>query len=601
MRFAEQTLTEIRERAELLEIVQEQVVLKKAGREHKGLCPFHEERTPSFTVNPAKNYYYCHGCGKGGDALRFIQDTNRMSFADAVLHLAERYQIEIRLQDAEDEQALKEKLLLQKRLFEMNEAACIWFQMQLRREQANNSPSWQYLMSRKTNIKEISEWRLGFAPKSWQGLLDHLKQKGFSLELLQKASLASSKDGRAFDFFRNRLIIPLLDEHSRVVGFSGRAITPEDSPKYLHSAETEIFQKGRYLFGMHRAVEAIAKAEQVIFTEGQFDVIAMHRAGVKNVVASMGTSLSIGHIRQAIRHTTSKRFLLLFDSDKAGQGAVGRVLTEASPLIQAGQVSVSVLTLAGKDPDEFLSQHPIEELQQLIMEAQSWFDWKLGRIISDKDLDDVSSFQQASRDTVELLKSLPDAANRSNALRRCAEKLGRGKPALVRRLEEDLSNHLRGNRQKSKNLKIQKSGHLEKAELKLLQVYLHCPDIREEFRSMLEGYQVGFTARAGDWEQILEIEAQGSSNLFAQWLAIQEKGCPKELMPDAEAENIESAMPLVLLCICQLEKVGLQAELEELQAQWIENGDDELAAKIYDLKQRIREVDNMRKAGSLAF
>lgn len=593
MRFAQQTIEEVRAAAQLLDIAGEHVVLKKKGKEYAGLCPFHNEKSPSFTVNPVNGFYYCHGCGAGGDAIHFVQEVNRFSFSEAVLDLAERYQIHVTLENPEQEKQFKERLLLQKRLLDANRDACTYFQLQLRGEQARGGEVWQYLQERGVQPKELGDWQLGYAPKGWGGLLKHLKESGHSEEILLQAGLISSKEGRAFDFFRNRLIFPLIDPHGRVIGFSGRAISDGDMPKYLHTAETEIFHKGRFLYGMHRAADEITKAEQVIFVEGFFDVIALHRAGVSNVVASMGTALSLLQIRQAVKPTSTKRFMLLFDSDRAGQEAVERALEEAAPLIRAGEVKASVLKLPGKDPDEFLAKSQ-GDFRQVLQTAESWFDWKLGRLIESKNLDEVGEFQQASKEVLTLLQSISDAANRANAVRRCAERLGRGKPALVGDIEQALRRKLSPRDKTPKRLNVQTLNHLERAELKLLQIYLHCPLSREEIRAMMTGCGVEFYSYRAEWEEITAAEERGGANLFAQWLSDRQSGCPKELMPSPEVEDFERCIEVMALAVCQLEKVKLQEELDALTQRWV-GGEDGLGGQLKEVKTRIREIDAMRR------
>ncbi|MEO1070476.1 MAG: DNA primase, partial [Cyanobacteria bacterium J06638_6] len=319
------TIEAVRDRADIVDVVSQHVVLKKQGKDFVGLCPFHEDKSPSFSVSPSKQFYYCFSCGAGGNAFKFLMELNKRSFADVVLDLAQRYQVPVTTLEPAKRQELQRQLTLREQLYEILAVTARFYEHAL--QQSDGAAALAYLRdSRGLSDATIQQFQLGFAPGGWQTLYGYLvEQKRYPVNLVEQAGLIVPRqkgDGH-YDRFRDRLMIPIRDGQSRVIGFGGRALGDE-KPKYLNSPDTELFDKGKTLYGLELARAAIAKDDRAIVVEGYFDVIALHAAGLENVVAALGTALNAAQVRQLLRYTESKQILLNFDADAAGVKAAQR-------------------------------------------------------------------------------------------------------------------------------------------------------------------------------------------------------------------------------------------------------------------------------------
>ncbi|MGB7563306.1 MAG: DNA primase, partial [Prochlorococcaceae cyanobacterium] len=290
-RLHPRTIEAVKERADIVDVVGEHVVLKKKGREFVGICPFHDDTSPSMTVSPAKQFYYCFSCGAGGNAIKFLMELQRHSFSDVVLELARKYQLPVETLDGPQQERLRQKLSRQEQLHRVLGLASGWFRAQLRSQEG--APALAYLKEQRgLSETTLEAFELGYAPERWDGLLSHLQQvEGFAPELLEAAGLVVPRKGQSaennrgfYDRFRHRVMVPIRDRQGRVIGFGGRSLDGAE-PKYLNSPETEVFEKGKHLFGLDRASAAIRKDDQAVVVEGYFDVIALHSAGITNSVA----------------------------------------------------------------------------------------------------------------------------------------------------------------------------------------------------------------------------------------------------------------------------------------------------------------------------
>jgi len=392
-------VSEIKDRLDIVDVVSEHVVLKKSGRNYWGLCPFHKEKTPSFSVNQEKGIYKCFGCGEGGDAISFLMKINNSTFAEVILEQAQRFGLEVpRLGYSSEKADLKKKII------EINEKA-----RQLYTSALLNKPeakiAMEYLEKRSINKDIILEYGLGFASKQPDELLTYLiQEEKYTIDLLDKAGLISKKtSGNGYvDRFRNRLIIPIYDEKGDVVAFGARALEENQNPKYLNSPDTPVYNKSKILYGLHKAKDAIKQEDQVIIMEGYFDVITAQINGLKNVVATSGTSLTELHVKMLCKYTQSRRIYLAFDSDDAGKNATTRgaevIKTAFSGLGNIKQfdqnyVSTSnndsyaceiriVNTNVGKDPDEFIRSEGIEAYKNHINQAPLLIDYQINSIMN---------------------------------------------------------------------------------------------------------------------------------------------------------------------------------------------------------------------------
>ena len=494
-RLHPRTIEAVKERADIVDVVGEHVVLKKKGREFVGICPFHDDKSPSMTVSPAKQFYYCFSCGAGGNSIKFLMELQRQSFSDVVLELARKYQLPVETLEGPQQERLRQQLSRRDQLHKALALAAGWFRAQLRTPEG--APALAYLREQRGLSETTLEgFGLGYAPERWDGLFSHLHQvEGLAPELLEAAGLvvprkgSSATDSRGYyDRFRHRVMVPICDRQGRIIGFGGRSLDGAE-PKYLNSPETEVFEKGKHLFGLDKAVNAIRKDDRAVVVEGYFDVIALHAAGITNAVAALGTALSSQQITQLCRCCDSKRLILNFDTDRAGVRAAQRAIGEVEQLALQGQLELRVLQLpAGKDPDEFLQQHGAGEYRSLLDQAPLWLDWQIEQVLAGRDLARSDQFQQAVSALVALLGKLPASAVRSRYLQQVAERLSGGQARLALQLEEDLRQQVKGQRWHGRSQRWEQPGEAglrERAEAELLRLYLHCPGHRGSIRAEL--------------------------------------------------------------------------------------------------------------------
>ncbi len=506
------TIEQVKERIDIVDVVSEHVVLRKRGKDFTGLCPFHDDKSPSFSVSPAKQFYYCFSCGAGGNAIKFLMELGKRSFSDVVLDLARRYQVQVQTLEPEQHQALQRKLTRQEQLFEVLALTSRFYEHALR--QSQGQAALRYLLEqRRFKDETIQQFQLGYAPTGWDTLYRYLvEQKNFPTELVEQAGLIlPRKSGEGYyDRFRDRLMIPIHDVQSRVVGFAGRSLG-DDQPKYLNSPETELFDKGKLLFGLDKARAAIAKQNQAVVVEGYFDVIALHAVGIPQVVASMGTALSLHQIRQILRYTESKQIILNFDADAAGTKAATRAIGEVEDLAYRGEVQLRVLTLpSGKDPDEYLQTYSAKDYTELLTDAPLWLDWQIQSLIEGQDLSQADQFQSVVQAIVQLMGKLPNAALRTHYIHFCSELLAQGETRMALQLENDLRIQVKGQRWHGQSQKWEKPHERtlrEAAEIQLLSIYIHCPDYRLLVHRSLRQHDVDFSFlhHRKLWNQILEF------------------------------------------------------------------------------------------------
>ncbi len=489
-RLHPRTIEAVKERADIVDVVGEHVVLKKKGREFVGVCPFHDDKSPSMTVSPAKQFYYCFSCGAGGNAIKFLMELQRQSFSDVVLELARKYQLPVETLEGPQQERLRQQLSRRDQLHKALSLAAGWFRSQLRSPEGAGALA--YLREQRgLSETTLESFGLGYAPERWDALLNHLQQvEGLAPELLEAAGLVVPRRGGDgfYDRFRHRVMVPICDRQGRIIGFGGRSLDGGE-PKYLNSPETEVFEKGKHLFGLDKAVNAIRKDDRAVVVEGYFDVIALHAAGITNAVAALGTALSSQQITQLCRCCDGKRLILNFDTDGAGVRAAQRAIGEVEQLALQGQLELRVLHLpAGKDPDEFLKEHGAGEYRSLLDQAPLWLDWQIDQVLEGRDLARSDQFQQSVSELVMLLGKLPASAVRSRYLQQVAERLSGGQARLALQLEDDLRQQVKGQRWHGRSQRWEQPGEAglrERAEAELLRLYLHCPIHRGAIRAEL--------------------------------------------------------------------------------------------------------------------
>ena len=414
MRYSDDIIEEVRMKNDIVDVISQYVKLTRKGSSYFGLCPFHNEKTPSFSVTPSKQMYYCFGCGAGGNVYNFIMEYENYSFGEALSHLAGRAGVE--LPKIEYSREAKEKAEQRAALLEINKLAAQYFYYQLRRERGKTA--YGYLLGRGLSEETIRKFGLGYSDKYSDDLYKYLKSKGYSDDLLRESGLFNVDERRGmYDKFWNRVIFPIMDVNNRVIGFGGR-VMGDGKPKYLNSPETKIFDKSRNLYGLN--VARTTRKNYLILCEGYMDVIAMHQAGFTNAVASLGTALTSGHASLVKRYT--KEVLLLYDSDGAGVRAALRAI----PILREAGVTSRVVSLKPwKDPDEFIKNEGAEAFEERLNQAMDSFMFRVHIAEQDFAMDAPQGQNQFFERCAEMLLELSDELERNLYIEAIVKEYGR--------------------------------------------------------------------------------------------------------------------------------------------------------------------------------
>ncbi|SMB93035.1 DNA primase [Thermanaeromonas toyohensis ToBE] len=425
--FRENLIEEIKTRVDIIDLISEYVPLKRRGQNYVGLCPFHTEKTPSFTVSPSKQLFYCFGCGVGGDAFTFLMKREGLNFSEALTRLAERVGINLE----EGEGAGIFKLRREKeRLYQIGALAARFYHLILLRH-PTAAQAREYLQRRRVSLEAVRKFELGYAPDSPRALVDYLKRHGFHPREIALAGLAASRAPEgSFDRFRRRLMFPVKDPAGKVIGFGGRALDNSE-PKYLNTPETPLFRKGHHLYGLHLAVAGIRRRGKAVVVEGYLDAISAWQHGVDNVVATLGTALTIEQARALKRYT--EEVIIAYDADAAGRAAALRVL---GVLADMG-LRVRVLLLPeGKDPDEFLQRQGGQAFQKLVEEAPPWLVYIIEQVAQSYNLADPSECVKAIQKIIPYLAKIEDAVERDNYVRILSRRTGQLETAIYEELHK---------------------------------------------------------------------------------------------------------------------------------------------------------------------
>lgn len=415
MYYSEDLVEEIRLKNDIVEVISSYVKLQKKGSSYFGLCPFHNEKSPSFSVSPSKQMYYCFGCGAGGNVFTFIMEYENYSFPEALKMLADRAGVSLPEQEMDEE--AKRQQNVRSNILELNKMAAKYFYYQLRRE--SGAVAMKYLKDRKLSDETIHKFGLGYSNKYSDDLYKYLKSKGVSDELLAQSGLMNVDERRGmYDKFWNRVIFPIMDVNGRVIGFGGR-VMGDGKPKYLNSPETKVFDKSRNLYGLN--IARTSRKKNILVCEGYMDVISLHQAGFQNAVASLGTALTSQHASLLRRYT--EEVILTYDSDEAGIKAALRAI----PLLKEAGVSAKVLSMAPyKDPDEFIKAEGAESFQQRIDQAQNSFLYEIDVLQRQYDMKDPQSKTAFYQETAKKLMTFESELERENYIEAVAARYGVG-------------------------------------------------------------------------------------------------------------------------------------------------------------------------------
>ena len=407
----------VRSSSDILAVISSYVHLKKKGNRYWGCCPFHNEKTPSFSVVPQQGFFYCFGCHAGGNVFKFLSLIENVSYYEAIKLQAQRLNIPIPTYRKNAHELAEEQE--RNDLLKIHELAGSFFHNCLTKT-ALGAPGREYFATRQINSNIIEQFKLGYAPNLWDKLYTSFIKRGIPKELLAKSGLVTIKDsGKAYDRFRNRVIIPIADEHGHITGFGGRVITNTDSPKYLNSPETIIFNKRYLLFGLDQAQKAIKEQNFAIVVEGYMDAISLHSYGITNAVASLGTAFTVQQCRKILRFSPNIYFC--YDSDNAGQNATMRALAIAS----SSGANVRVISIPdGKDPDEFVKKHGAKAFYTLIDKALPLMEFQLQYVLKNTNGNTLEGKLSAINQLMPLLANISNAVERNEYIIRISNVLG---------------------------------------------------------------------------------------------------------------------------------------------------------------------------------
>ncbi|MBT2677464.1 DNA primase [Bacillus sp. ISL-35] len=459
-RIAEEKVNEIRQAVEIVDVIGDYVQLKKQGRNYFGLCPFHGENSPSFSVSPDKQIYHCFGCGAGGNVFSFLMDIDGLSFQEAAVKLAEMANIELKLEGAA---ASRNPQLPEgsKQMIEAHELLRKFYHHLLVNTKEGQD-ALEYLLNRGFTEESINRFQIGYALPSWDFAVKLLEKRGFSPGVMAKAGLVIQRenDGTYFDRFRNRIMFPILDHQGNTIAFSGRAMGDEE-PKYLNSPETQIFNKSKILYNFHLARGSIRKQQQAVLFEGFADVISANRAGVENGVASMGTSLTEDHISLLKRNVQA--VTICYDSDKAGIEAAFR----ASNMLSKAGFAVRVAIMPdGMDPDDFIKVHGEEKFRNdIIGSSSTLMAFKLLYYRRGKNLQNEGDRLQYIEEVLKEISTLDKAVEKDLYLRQLANEFSLSLDALIQQLNQ-LEQASAPRKQNQHRPETRPAAYTRKAELK---------------------------------------------------------------------------------------------------------------------------------------
>jgi DNA primase len=475
----DEVITEIRSRADIVEVISGYLPLKKAGRNYRALCPFHPEKTPSFMVNGAKQVFHCFGCGIGGDIFGFVMKSENLSFPQAVKVLAEKFGVPIPRRKVSP--SAKREIDRREELYKLNQLAMDYYHDILFRREGTEAR--EYLRKRGIGKAVIEEHRLGYALIGWNGLVNYLLRKKAPLKLAEELGLViAKKTGGWYDHFRGRIIFPIFDLGGKVLGFGGRALD-ENPPKYLNSPESALYKKSKSLYGLHAARGFIREKELALIVEGYLDLLTLHQFGFKHAVATLGTALTENHIRLLKRF--SDHFITIFDSDESGAAATIRAL----PLFLDEGISCKVVRLPGKhDPDSFLQGGHRDEFQEMVSGAIPIFDFFIDAVLSGSDLASAGGKARAIEEILPMVERVRNRIFRESYVKKLADRLSLKEEVI---LDMMMSLPHGGERRREELKQVIQKKMYPKTEEMILQIMLHfdhlVPEIAED--GVLEDFE----------------------------------------------------------------------------------------------------------------
>lgn len=492
MSFNHNFIEELKNKLNIVDIIGQNIQLKKKGANYWGICPFHSEKTPSFSVNEEKQFYHCFGCGAGGDIIKFVQDYYKLDFNDAIAKICNDNGIEL-------PKMTYQTNVNYKREYEINKIAATYYLNNLRKLP---NPGYMYISKRGISNKTLNKFGIGYSNDSWDGLYRHMRALKIPEEELERIGLIKkNKNGKYYDKFRNRVIFPIINTQKKVIGFGGRSIINGDKgmPKYLNSDESVIFHKKNNLYGLNLARDEVKKEGNIIIVEGYMDVISLYQAGVKNAIASLGTALTVEQARLLARYT--KNVVLAYDSDNAGINATLRAID----ILKEAKINVRVLNLNdAKDPDEYIRKFNVESFRNLIKEAEGSTDFRLNLLKKNYNLNMDEEALKYVKECIKILINL-SPVERDFYIRKLANETKISEQAIRTEIELSLSDKIHSVRNLSNfNSKNKETNITQTMRLELYLLYI--PTIDAGYIGRFDDDEIVFNTYLG--KKIYKIEKE---------------------------------------------------------------------------------------------
>src|SRR5215813_14136567 len=572
MRFPQTFIDDLRRQADIVRVIQDYVTLKKAGANWVARCPFHKETKPSFSVNPAKDIFYCFGCQKGGSVFNFVMEIERVTFPEAIKIVAEKSGVP--LPQMVDDSRFEARKRESDQVIELNQWALQWWQDQLQSKGAASVR--QYLKQRGLTEEMANTFRLGFAPDSWEALSTHLRQKGATQEQLERSGLVVKKEeGGSYDRFRGRLMFPVFDAQGKPIAFGGRTLDPEGEPKYLNSPETPAYTKGRHLFGLNLTRDEIRRQGFAILVEGYLDLIVPYQYGVPNLIASLGTALTPEQVKLISRF--ARKMLVNYDGDRAGVQAAKRAIETL--LTEDFEVKVLVLP-DNADPDDFIRKYGVTEYQRRRAEAPSHIQFVIDQAVRDRNLHNPADKAAAVEETLPFVRAV-----RSRIQRR--EYFDIAMDAL--RVQADQRRELWQRTRAGASVEpgtvqqiVARTRERTVAEERLLELLLASSELRSLILARMNAEDYEGLATAAIFRAMIELTDQGKdvtvdSLMEAANGDLQVGQLAARLMVAEAPESPDEALAAADSCVAALRLLRLNRRIEEVSSELAEAeraGDD---------------------------
>jgi DNA primase len=569
MRFPQTFIDDLRRQADIVRVIQDYVSLKKKGANWMACCPFHQEKTPSFSVNPAKDIFYCFGCSKGGSVFNFVMEMERVSFPEAVRIVAEKAGVP--LPQLVEDKKFEAKRQEADEIIELNAWALEWWEAQLEEGNAEARRAREYVEGREITLETRKTFKLGYAPESWDGLLSYLKKRGAGDSQLERSGLVVKKDsGGFYDRFRGRVIFPVMDAQGRAIAFGGR-IMGQGEPKYLNSPETAAYIKGRHLYGLNLTRDEMRRKKFAILVEGYLDLIIPFQAGVRNAVASLGTALTPEQAKLLGRF--ARKVVVNYDGDKAGVAAAKRAIET----LLAEDFEVKVLVLPDNaDPDDFIKRYGVEAYQERRGKSFPHIQFVLDQAVRDRNLRRPAEKAAAVEEVLPYVRAVRNTIQKREYFDMVMNALRVEEPSLRQELWQVVK--VGGAKVDGSNVrqKVAQAAGAQPtiAEQKLLELLVLDADLRRAILPKLEAADYEDLPTAAIFRALLEIQAEGVEVDFASLSAkTEDDPVASDLVPlllmgepeRAEGEAVDDTLAVAESCFLTLRGMTIDRRLNDLR------------------------------------